>query len=927
MNFSNPKYDKPLHWIHEQLEKGKNRSYLENPGYELNQTLSMFLDMNRVYHGWEINEDEWLSLVENEYRDAQKRKSFEIIPTESIIVSLGEDNGLKAPTTKYSSWQKYREVLKNKGFDKKTIDTIENDSEGILRKLSLDTTKSDPIKGLVVGSVQSGKTTNMAALMAMAADRSWNVFIVLTGMIDNLRKQTQDRLFTELVQTNGSVNWDIVENPSMDGSSPRIPQNMDFNSNQFIIVSLKNGSRLKGLLEWLASDPNKRKQMRILVIDDESDQASINTSDLTYEERRTINRLLVNLVNGKTHDGKELIPPYQALNYVGYTATPYANVLSESAEESLYPKDFIALLSQSPNYLGPTQIFGVDGEDNLTGLDIIREIDKVDPNEYNKISLIHQGKSSELPKALKESIAYFIASSASLRKHNFGRPVSMLVHTSVAKNHHDNVANSIVKWLREAPNEVLTIAESVWNREKERFTIDHFKEALPNYDSELSNTLVPHSFDIIKQEIIKIMNEIGPIKSPRKGSYLYHEGLHLCIDNSSYAKIIEEDEHYRLVYPDDANDLKNTPIFLVIGGATLSRGLTLEGLISTYFIRNSGQADSLMQMGRWFGYRIGYELYPRVWMSTNGIQQFEFLADLDNSLREEIIAHNALGRNPSEVGIKIKNSPKNVRLKVTARNKSRAAIESDFDFTGASIQTTIFQNNPDIMKYNLELFTRFIDDLGKPKIIDTKSQNSIYWEKIPFEKIKNFLTNYNFSERMRVGNNINEFVEWVEKVTKNQLLEDWNIIAIGKGEINSEENNWTQKYFSWNKIQRSRRKDDKTEDIRIQSLRAPSDMYKDIDLANIKDESIINIVKSGHTSNYLYIREKLGLEATPQLMLYRIDKNSKANENSLNREDLNTDHDLVGIYISIPGGRKSENYATHLVVDLESDVLNDVDLV
>ena len=170
-----------------------------------------------------------------------------------------------------------------------------------------------------------------------------------------------------------------------------------------------------------------------------------------------------------------------------------------------------------------------------------------------------------------------------------------------------------------------------------------------------------------------------------------------------------------------------------------------------------------------------------------------------------------------------------------------------------------------------------------------------------------------------MGNNMEAFINWVDDMTEKRLLENWNVIAVGKGEINSPENNWHQKHFSWNTIQRSKVKEARVDDIRIQSLRAPLDLYRDIDISKIEELDLIEMVKGGHSSNYMEVRRRLGLLKTPQIMLYRIDKNSKNSTSSKTREDLNTKYDLAGIYISIPGGVKGQNYVTHLTIKIDAN--------
>lgn len=918
IDIQNSKYRKPSLSIQDQFRRGNSWEQITNPMRQFNVSLEDYLNSKRVESGWEINEEEWLYLIEMEREDQKHRRIIKEAEDDTVIVTHGEDNNLKRDDSPRTSWGKYMTLLSENGFDDATINKVGDDAEKVLQKLDLNNSGNSAIKGLVVGSVQSGKTTNMGALMAMSADKGWNVFIVLTGMIENLRKQTENRLYTELVQTNGSVNWNLIENPTIDGRTSILPAQLDFRKNQYIIVSLKNATNLRNLSKWLRQDKAKQGQMNVMVIDDESDQASVNTTDLKANQDRTsINSIIMDIVNGP--DNKV---DFNSMNYIGYTATPYANVLSESITESLYPKDFVILLARSNKYLGPTQIFGVNGMDEYPGMNIINNTDLKYENETQNMLDLQKGHSRTVPDGLKEAVAYFIGASASLRKHNYKKPLSMLVHNNVSQLAHDNVGNGIREWLASNKEEVIQLVKKIWMEQTSKFTQENFRESVPGYDYSISRALTPHSFDEIESTVKQILDKIGAIQY-EDDKYIYHDGIQISIDNSAQNKITDDNEYYRLRYPtsNDNDTSEFAPIFLVVGGATLSRGLTLEGLICTYFSRNAGQADSLMQMGRWFGYRVGYETYPRIWLSTYTLEQFQYLAELDNALREEITTHSAKGKTPLELGIRIRTAPKTVGLKVTSSNKQRGAIESDYDYTGASLQTTIFSADMAEIQDNNTLVSNFIDRLNSPIIQNSPGMSSVYWNNVKFNEVKHLLKNYKFNSRFRMGNNINSFINWIQKNTDSENLSNWNVIAIGKGEINSDDNNWSQKYFNWNMVERSKIIDETSKDYRIQSLRGPGDLFKDIKISEIHDEQLVKLVKKGSTKDYLEIRERLGLETTPQLMIYKIDKNSKAGKNSTNREDLNAVEDIFGLYISIPGGRRNTDYVTHLVVNLEYESL------
>ncbi len=185
----------------------------------------------------------------------------------------------------------------------------------------------------------------------------------------------------------------------------------------------------------------------------------------------------------------------------------------------------------------------------------------------------------------------------------------------------------------------------------------------------------------------------------------YHDGLHLCIDNCANNRITEDLEHIRLAYPDPKlpNYPAPTPAFIVIGGSTLSRGLTIEGLVSTYFLRATLQVDTLLQMGRFFGYRKGYEMLPRIWVTKDTEAKFKFMATLEEELREDIETYILEGMDANEYGPKIKNSPKLTWLRITAKNRMQSAEEIDLDFSGTSSQTILFDDDVASQRKNIEV--------------------------------------------------------------------------------------------------------------------------------------------------------------------------------------------------------------------------------
>ena len=202
-------------------------------------------------------------------------------------------------------------------------------------------------RGLVLGYVQSGKTTNFTAVIAKAADAGYRFFVVLSGVHDALRQQTQDRLNAQLWEPHPEL-WNRLTNETDFRPTDNVDALLANHSQRVSTVVKKNGARLRALKRWLrGARPELLAACPILIIDDEADQASVNTAK-PERQPSTINRLIRDIVNGS---------PKAA--YVGYTATPFANVLIDPQNyEDLYPRDFIVDLPRPEFYIGPEAIFG-----------------------------------------------------------------------------------------------------------------------------------------------------------------------------------------------------------------------------------------------------------------------------------------------------------------------------------------------------------------------------------------------------------------------------------------------------------------------------------------------------------------------------------------------------------------------------------------
>ncbi|WP_080847937.1 Z1 domain-containing protein [Cytobacillus gottheilii] len=899
-------------WSGAQFFGGPDITYLQ---YKLN---------DRIEEGScpeNLTAEMWLTIWSELKQTAEKSKRLDERIKQSTLVAANADNEMHVPDNEQGSWQLYKKSLSKNGWSEESINELEQTTEGILKKLNINTTENGPIKGLVIGNVQSGKTANMSGLMAMAADWGWNVFIVLSGIIENLRKQTEDRLISDLDKP-GNLAWTRISKPSLQSDSAERTHQLHLgedDSKRYLTVCLKNRKRLQNLESWLKENPHKLKQMRILIIDDEADQAGINTKDISTDERTKINNEIRKLVN----IGNKIKP--QSVNYISYTATPYANFLNEAKIDSLYPKDFIGVLNPAKEYFGPKQIFGLDDTVEYRGLRIIREISvSKELDEEKHIKDIHKGRRKDIPNSLKNAIHWFFCATAVMRYRKYKKPISMLIHTSQAQKDHANIAESIQRYITSfSTDDWVKLCNLIYDEERTRMTLEDFELDFEGYPLKVKDY---PSFNRIKEEIIRLKDQISHIPLGDEGKLDYHDGIHLCIDNCANNGFNDEDMHVRLAYPDVPVDSAHypspAPAFIVIGGSTLSRGLTIEGLVSTYFLRTTKTADTLMQMGRWFGYRKGYEMLPRIWMTNDTQEKYRFLALLDEELREELKVYSLQGDEPALYGPKVKNSPKVSWMLVTAKNRSQSAIPTNIDFSGTTSQTTFFNNNSKELQENIEVTEKFICQLGTPKI--TRTKKGLFWENIDFDLVKNhFLTKFKFNQRSRTFKQIDKLCEWYEEKAKEADFTGWNILISGIGKVDSDGDNvWKIANHSIGKIKRTRlgKLEDQDEGfINIGVLRAPSDLYEDI------DEDRLALLPEDHkdftmTSN-AYVREvrkKAGLGKTPQLVIYRIDKDSNADPMSGTRTSLKADEDIIGVSLYIPGQENGKSLAASLTIELDS---------
>lgn len=587
-------------------------------------------------------------------------------------------------------WDRYRQLLVQKGFSGHVIATLDRVTDRVLGLLeNPHKPGSWDRRGMVVGHVQSGKTANYAALICKAADAGYRLVVVIAGVHNNLRNQTQIRM------DEGVVGWDsarlLTKKPDQQQlvgvgrfDPTRRPVTFtnslrDFNkttatgvgvplrnlTEPALFVIKKNSSTLRNLLEWLrehnARAGGGRVDAPMLLIDDEADNASINTRRGQGEVTR---------INGQIRD---LLRMFERSCYVGYTATPFANIFidpdtdDEMLGADLFPKDFIISLDPPSNYFGATRVFTDMPEA------VVRYID----DNEDLLPLQHRidWHVTALPNSLKTALRTFVVARAiRISRGHISEHNSMLVNASRFTGVQHQLRNELHQELEDIKasirvNGALPPEQALRDREL---------AALHQAWRDEYEATTEFSWDVIQANLMSAAAPISVVEI-----------------NSGSAETLSYADHER-----------SGLSVVAVGGFSLSRGLTLEGLMVSYFLRNSVMYDTLMQMGRWFGFRPGYEDLCRIWMPEEAEGWYTHIAESIEELREELRLMEAANATPEEFGLKVRSHPDT--LMVTARNKMGTGelVRVKIGLANKFVETAILRSDDTSLNENREAVRR-----------------------------------------------------------------------------------------------------------------------------------------------------------------------------------------------------------------------------
>ncbi len=696
---------------------------------------------------------------------------------------------------RWQFWERYRTFLS----------TVENLPEPVIRALDLRTEGmldllEDPKRtgpwdrrGLAVGSVQSGKTGNFLGLACKAVDAGYKLIIILAGIHNSLRAQTQIRMEEGLLgyNTDASLFFEAT-NPRVGVGTLAYPdlainsmtsrrESGDFRSGNlgatvhlgempFIVVVKKHSSILKNLCEWLKHRNGVKRsdgrvivpEIPLLIIDDEADHASINVNK---GKAARVDGVQAAEVDPSTINERirELLAAFDKSAYVGFTATPFANIFIDPDGQhsvvgnDLFPRSFIVSLPAPDNYISVEKVFGRDGDPD-TGLEkreglpltrIIEDFDEVFPPKA-KSNFIPE----TLPGSLKESIrAFILVCTARYARGQGTKHNSMLVHVARFVKAQGTIAE-LVK------NELLFLQRRISNEGK--------AAALPlrNELRKLWNSDFVPTTEKVGADDCPLMTweEIEPSLEPAIMKISVRE------INGTSADILDYEKHE-----------KSGISVIAIGGDKLSRGLTLAGLSVSYYMRVSKMYDSLLQMGRWFGYRPGYLDLCRIYTSSNLIEWYRHIALAEAELRDEFERMHAVGATPREYGLKVRTHPDG--MLVTALNKSRFSKKMQVSYEGTLAQCV--RLDPKFRENNDVAAKRLLSGRGEGLSLKDKSLTRV-WTGVSADDICQFLDTFKAPLGAN-GFDSQRIADFIRRQQHSGGLRQWTVALVsGKGESTSE---------------------------------------------------------------------------------------------------------------------------------------------
>lgn len=823
------------------------------------------------FAGW-AQEVDWLALqlAMDAIRVDRDRVQF----LSECTLRAGRIAWYNGPSEGALEWNNFINRLRSLNRSKDEIELVDRESTTVLSLLDNPGTPKFSTRGLVVGHVQSGKTGNMAALLAKAAGTPYKFFVVLSGLTNSLRNQTQKRFDADILDLASAGRWHRHTKADVRHADGRVSYG-DFRapvgglhlggSTRHLAVMKKNASVLRRFLAAIRDTPRALLESTpFIIIDDECDQASVNSA--AYDRA-------VTTINGLLRDILRALP---RVAYVGYTATPYANVLINTADtDDLYPRHFIHALGRPKAYFGAEELFGraaLEGDASDDGQQGKAMIRQVQDGEVAKLRPVSRGGTFtfEVTSSLEQAIRYFVMGIAALEVRGLGgNHASMLVHTSMLNSVHSLASGAIEPYLRNLVQRLEIEDRALLEEMRDLWVTE--TDLVPAEDFGLS--AIP--FEKIRGRLAEAAAAIE-------------------------VKIENFESTDRINYDNPARR------YLVIGGNVLARGLTLEGLMVSLFMRTSSQYDTLMQMGRWFGYRPGFEDLPRVWMESGVKDAFFDLATVEEEIRRDIAVYAKENLTPQQFAVRIRRIP---GLMITNRARMRSAVMAQVGYAGNHVQTIRFpRTDRQWLEGNWNAGARLLH--ASTRLLPAGNIFST-----DLTEVLAFLSAYQVRSNSS-GLDTELISKYLRRaVESDPTLERWNV-----GVVTTEDGADSQQPLgplgTVRCVSRSAMRGDQSEAF-IKALMSKRDLLIDM----------TDAPRFGAGEKWERYKQERNLRSMPPLLLlYPIDRKSHPQTKSKDRVDLNAAHDVLGLGIVFPGdAAHSHDYVAANLQPLDYEDVEGID--
>ena len=690
--------------------------------------------------------------------EAMKQVAVDISPPVLLAPEFEPwfDEAVVSGAVTLERWYSYKQFLTTeKRFAPQVIDSLDQSSSVVVDLLGDPTqTGSWKRRGLVIGDVQSGKTATYIGIVNKAADAGFKLVVLLTGGTESLRQQTQYRVDEGFLGKDSKVGQDtpigvgnfptqthflrgqgMTTYPkdfvagSLKGQAVSIDPNAD---HPYVFVIKKNKTPLTNLISWLSGQfDDGQFDVPMLVVDDESDYASVNTNyRISGDTSPTI-------INKKI---RELLALTTRSSYMAFTATPFANVFidhnsfDEALKDDLFPHHYIFALSSPSNYVGAKQYFGTSSATLSAGLVDVTDAHETFPAKHKSHLAVHS-----LPSSLEDALRAFVVSSAIRLTRGDSGPRSMLVNVSRFKNVQAQVYEFI------------------------SYEFARIKTAIEIHAQHPATGPDTHEVLLELAESYRTYFVDSQIEWPRVRDKLFTAVYDTTVElvNSSRDKSSD-------------NGSRN---MIAVGGDVLSRGLTLEGLAVSYFYRLVGAGDTLLQMARWFGYRPGYEDLVRVWVSPDIADQFRYVSDITDELRDQIREMRELNKTPEDFGLMVRKHPEN--LAITAKRGVAEAHSMVISLSGRRIETTKIPAVSSILVSNDAAVRTFLHAIENDDPDGSGDQPGLAFrgkQGVSRDRIADLLENFRYDR----GNLI--LANALHKIIRRQtsaIFQDWTVGVVG----------------------------------------------------------------------------------------------------------------------------------------------------